>query len=83
MRSVVSVPAGLSEMPLARFVGLTALGSAVWNAALIAAGWALGTRWRDATNLVEQLDLWVYVAVAAALATLYGAHRVRRARSQP
>ena len=33
VRSVVSVPAGLSEMPIGRFVALTALGSAVWNAA--------------------------------------------------
>ena len=46
VRSVVSVPAGLSEMPVGRFVALTALGSAVWNAVLIGAGWALGSRWR-------------------------------------
>jgi membrane protein DedA with SNARE-associated domain len=83
VRSVVSVPAGLSEMPVARFVALTALGSTVWNAVLIGAGWALGSRWREATHLVERLDVWVYVAVAAALAALYGVHRVRRARSDP
>ncbi|MBA2346693.1 MAG: DedA family protein, partial [Solirubrobacterales bacterium] len=39
VRSLVSVPAGLSEMPVLRFVALTALGSAVWNSALIGAGW--------------------------------------------
>lgn len=42
VRSLVSVPAGLSEMPVWRFVGLTTLGSAIWNSALIGAGWALG-----------------------------------------
>ena len=31
IRSVVSIPAGLSEMPLGRFVVLTVLGSCVWN----------------------------------------------------
>ena len=83
VRSVVSVPAGLSEMPVGRFVALTALGSTVWNALLIGAGWALGSRWREATHLVESLDVWVYVGVVAAAAALYGAHRVRRARSDP
>ncbi len=83
VRSVVSVPAGLSEMPIGRFVALTALGSAAWNAVLIGAGWALGSRWREATELVESLDLWVYVGVVAAIAAAYGAHRIRRARSDP
>lgn len=83
VRSVVSVPAGLSEMPVARFVALTALGSAVWNCLLIGAGWALGSRWREATELVESLDVWAYVGVVAAVAAAYGAHRVRRARSDP
>ena len=83
VRSVVSVPAGLSEMSVARFVALTALGSAVWNSLLIGAGWALGSRWREATELVESLDVWVYVGVVAAVAAAYGAHRVRRARSDP
>jgi membrane protein DedA with SNARE-associated domain len=83
VRSVVSVPAGLSEMPVGRFLMLTALGSTVWNALLIGAGWALGSRWREATHLVEGFDVWIYVAVIAGLAALYGAHRVRRARSDP
>lgn len=42
VRSLVSVPAGLSEMPVLRFAALTALGSAVWNSALIGVGWGLG-----------------------------------------
>ena len=52
-------------------------------ALLIGAGWALGSRWREATELVESLDVWVYVGVVAAIAAAYGAHRVRRARSDP
>jgi membrane protein DedA with SNARE-associated domain len=83
VRSVVSVPAGLSEMPVARFVALTTLGSATWNTVLIGAGWALGARWREATELIERADVWVYVAVVAAIALAFGAHRVRRARSDP
>lgn len=83
VRSVVSVPAGLSEMPVGRFTGLTALGSSVWNAALIGAGWALGARWHEVTHLVERLDAWAYAAVIAAAAAAYGTHRIRRARTHP
>ena len=46
-------------MPVVRFVLLTALGSAVWNAALIGGGWALGSRWREATHLVESVDIYL------------------------
>ena len=81
VRSVVSIPAGLSEMPIGRFVALTALGSTVWNALLIGAGWALGARWREVTHVVESLDVWVYVAVIAAIALAFGAARLRRGLS--
>ena len=37
-RSVVSIPAGLSEMSLGRFALLTTVGSSVWNGLLIGAG---------------------------------------------
>ena len=52
VRSVVSVPAGLSEMPLVSFTLLTLAGSALWNAALIGAGWALGDNWERVTAAI-------------------------------
>ncbi|MDN5916064.1 MAG: DedA family protein [Pseudonocardia sp.] len=45
VRSLVSIPAGISGMPLARFVLLSAVGSAVWNALFVGLGWFLGDRW--------------------------------------
>ena len=44
-RSIVSIPAGTAKMPLTRFVVLTAIGSAIWNALLIVAGTILGANW--------------------------------------
>jgi membrane protein DedA with SNARE-associated domain len=64
VRSVVSIPAGLSEMPLGRFLLYTGAGSLIWNAALIGAGWALGTRWDEVTVVVEQAQ-WPALAAAA------------------
>jgi membrane protein DedA with SNARE-associated domain len=52
LRSVVSIPAGIEGMPLARFVLLTALGSGVWNAVFLWIGWLLGENW-------EQVEGWL------------------------
>ncbi len=79
VRSVVSVPAGLSEMPVPRFILLTAIGSAVWNAALIGAGWGLGSRWHEVTDAVGTLT-YVVAAVIILLLVAVGIHVARRRR---
>lgn len=81
VRSIVSVPAGLSEMRVPVFAVLTALGSALWNGALIGAGWALGERWRDVEEIVGPLTVPVLAAVTLAAAG-YALLRVRRARTE-
>jgi membrane protein DedA with SNARE-associated domain len=45
VRSFISIPAGVFRAPLARYTGLTAIGSAVWCFAIAGAGWALGASW--------------------------------------
>ncbi|MBS1303120.1 DedA family protein [Loktanella sp. SALINAS62] len=45
VRTLISVPAGLSGMGLTRFFIYTTLGSALWNAALIAAGYLLSANY--------------------------------------
>jgi membrane protein DedA with SNARE-associated domain len=67
IRSIVSVPAGFRRMPLPRFTVLTALGSAVWNAALIGAGAVLGDRWEQVGDIVGLLQGVVIVVVVALL----------------
>lgn len=81
VRSIVSVPAGLSEMPLWRFVALTTLGSAVWNSALIGAGWALGDQWDQLETVIGPLSRIALVAMVAALGA-FVARRWMRGRAQ-
>ncbi|MEU4422163.1 DedA family protein [Actinoplanes sp. NPDC024001] len=45
VRSLISLPAGVARMPLSRFVLFTVIGSGIWNAALIGAGWLLADNW--------------------------------------
>lgn len=63
IRSVVSIPAGFRRMPIGRFTALTALGSLVWNSALIGAGAILGDRWKQVGDVVGLLQGVVIVAV--------------------
>lgn len=79
VRSVVSVPAGAQAMPRGRFVVLTALGSGVWNTALVAGGIALGERWQT----VERWTGWLDVAMVAALAVVVVRLLLRRRERQP
>ncbi|MFJ8909670.1 MULTISPECIES: DedA family protein [unclassified Streptomyces] len=79
-RSLVSVPAGVERMPLPLFLGLTTLGSAIWNTAFVLAGWALGDNWTEVASVVSAYSKVVLAAAALALVT-FVILRLRRART--
>ncbi|MEG0305951.1 MAG: DedA family protein [Oscillospiraceae bacterium] len=45
MRSLISIPAGMAKMPFMPFLGLTTMGSTVWNMLLIGLGVFAGENW--------------------------------------
>ena len=77
IRSVVSVPAGFRRMPLVPFIAYTALGSAVWNTALIGAGAALGNQWENVEPYVAILQ-WLVIAAIALFLTWFVYGKIRR-----
>ena len=68
IRSLVSIPAGFRRMRFVPFVVLTAVGSAVWNVALIGAGAALGDQWDRVGDYVGIFQWIVILAIVAAAA---------------
>lgn len=82
VRSYVSLPAGSSRMPLGRFLALTAVGSAAWNAALVAAGVALGSQWHLVEPYVDAAGWVVWVALGLALLAFVVRRRVRARRER-
>jgi membrane protein DedA with SNARE-associated domain len=68
VRSLVSIPAGSYSMGAVRFSVLTLLGSGMWNALLIGAGWVLGNQWQD----LESWSTWLDVALVAAVVIAIG-----------
>lgn len=65
VRSLVSLPAGADGMPRPTFLLLTTVGSAVWNAAWVWAGHALGSRWEQAGRWSDALNLALLVVAVA------------------
>lgn len=63
IRSLVSIPAGLAKMSLARFSLLTVAGSGIWNALWIYIGIQLEDRWREAESWAKYLDYAIYALV--------------------
>jgi membrane protein DedA with SNARE-associated domain len=66
-RSLISIPAGITRMPLVVFGLLTLVGSAVWNTALILPGYYLGENW---TVIEEYLGWFKYVVIAGVVVLL-------------
>ena len=67
VRSLVSVPAGLSEMPVWRFLAATTAGTLAWNAALLGAGALLGAQYDRVEGYVGPVSTVVMVAVVLAV----------------
>jgi membrane protein DedA with SNARE-associated domain len=68
IRSIISIPAGVERMAMPQFLAYTAVGSAIWNTALISAGAALGDQWERASEYVDVATYAVIAIVAAAVA---------------
>lgn len=80
-RSVISIPAGVSRMPLRRFVLFTALGTLPWNMLLIWAGIVLGDNWTQVKDFLRPFDYVVYAGIAVLFAVfLWRQLRPRRPR---
>lgn len=69
LRTIVSIPAGLALMPYPRFLLFTAIGSALWNGALIGFGYYLGANWENVKDLLEPFGLIIYGLIFALLVT--------------
>lgn len=67
IRSLVSIPAGFRRMEPITFTLYTAIGSFLWNIALVGAGYLLGERWERVGDYVEVLQWVVIVAIVGAV----------------
>jgi membrane protein DedA with SNARE-associated domain len=78
VRSFVSIPAGVMEVPFVRYTLLTLAGSAIWCFAFAGAGYAAGDSWEDVHHALRYLDYVVVAAVVVAGVLLVVRHLRRR-----
>lgn len=64
VRTLISLPAGLSEMPLRRFLVSSAIGTTAWTAALASAGYTLGEQFEGVSSRVGPVSAGVLIAIA-------------------
>ena len=81
VRTVISVPAGISRMNLWRFSIFTFIGSYPWSLGLAYGGFLLGENWEDMRSVMRPFDIPIIVVVLGA-AAWFVYRRVRAIRGQ-
>jgi len=88
VRSLVSIPAGFRRMSPVSFTLYTAVGSLVWNTALIGAGYQLGDNWKQVGEVVGTVQYGVVAAILAFVGYwiwtrfISATHKARRATEE-
>lgn len=67
IRHVISIPAGVGKMNIAKFSFYTFTGSLVWNSILIYAGFKLGKSWAMIYKYSTKIDIILAVVIATFL----------------
>ena len=78
VRTFISLPAGVAEMPLGRFTVYTFAGCLPWTFALAGVGYALGSRWTTVEKYFRPISIVVGILLVAAIAWWL----IRRARAK-
>lgn len=61
VRSLISIPAGISQMPMKKFLLYTISGSFIWNSALIIAGNIVGENYTKVVEIISTYSKFILV----------------------
>ena len=67
VRSLISIPAGMSEMSMSKFLLYTFAGSSIWNTVLLIIGNRVGNNWKDILYIMNQYSHIVLILLILAL----------------
>lgn len=85
IRQLISLPAGISRMPLTRFSLFTGLGAGIWSMVLIGIGYYFGSMTADMSygelvykgkNLISDHFIWIIIFVVLVLVIYALVHRM-------
>lgn len=81
VRSLISIPAGMSEMSFSVFFVLTLIGSLLWNTILIVLGYVMGDQWETIVswvNLYSKAFFLLFIIIILLFALYYFNKRKRK-----
>ncbi|EIA7894370.1 DedA family protein [Listeria monocytogenes] len=64
IRSLISIPAGMTKMKMSRFLILTTAGSLLWNTVLIGLGAVLRESWNEIVVFMDSFSTIIYSVIA-------------------
>lgn len=77
VRTFISLPAGIAEMNVWKFTGLTLLGSLIWSGFLTYIGFALGKNWNSIEIYYRKFEFLI-IFIVAALTVYYIYHKIKK-----
>ncbi|MBE6156337.1 MAG: DedA family protein [Firmicutes bacterium] len=66
VRSLISIPAGMSEMPMFKFIIYTLSGSMIWNTILVCIGAFAGDKKDYILNIIDKASYIILIVIAIA-----------------
>ena len=79
VRSLISIPAGMSQMNFVLFLILTIIGTLVWNIVLVYLGAQAGASWENISSLISEYShviKFVLLAVGALMIAIYFCRKI-------
>jgi membrane protein DedA with SNARE-associated domain len=70
VRTFISFPAGVTRMPIGKFIVYSTAGALPWSIALVYAGMVLGANWVEIREMLRPFDLAIAIAVVLVLVGL-------------
>jgi membrane protein DedA with SNARE-associated domain len=70
VRTFISFPAGVTRMPLGKFIVYSTAGAFPWSVALVFAGQQLGQSWKDIRHALQPFDMLIAALVVAGFVLL-------------
>jgi membrane protein DedA with SNARE-associated domain len=64
VRSLISIPAGMSKMSFSLFLLFTTLGTLIWNTVLVSVGAMVGENWNEIVGYMDIYSSLVYIILA-------------------
>ena len=82
LRSLISIPAGMSEMKMSKFLLYTTIGSAIWNTVLTIAGSIVGENWESIVDIMDKyshITLLILIIIFIIITVIYFKKRKKEA----